>query len=255
MICCLAALAGFAVAQPPGSAQPSRNPFDNAKGIEEGNALFQLHCAYCHGARGEGGRCADLTAGQYRRGGSDAELFATIRNGIPGSEMPTVRATDDEVWKMAAFVRKIGAAGLSEQAAGDAAAGKAIYERKGCVTCHSIGLTGGTFGPDLAGVGRRRNLSYLDESLVKPEADVPLRYRAVQVVPKSGQSVTGIRLNEDDVSIQLRDTSDNLRSFLKQNLKEIRFDKPSAMPSYASALSKKEMEDLLAYLSSLRGAQ
>ena len=95
----------------------------------------------------------------------------------------------------------------------------------------------------------------MEESLVSPEADVPVRYRAVQVVTKSGQTIRGIRLNEDDISIQLRDQKDNLRSFLKQNLQEIRHDKPSLMPPYGSSLSKKEIEDVVAYLSSLRGDQ
>jgi putative heme-binding domain-containing protein len=246
---CLLAMSALAPAQP-------KNPFDTPQGIEEGRALFQVHCTYCHGANGEGGRGADLTAGQYRRGGSDAQLYATIRNGIPGTEMPAVRVTDDEVWKVTAFVKRLGSKGLAEKATGNAAAGKAIFEGKGrCMTCHSLGPAGGTLGPDLSDVGRRRDLRYLEESLVKPEADVPARYRAIQLILKSGTPVTGIRLNEDDVSIQLRDTEDNLRSFLKTGIQEIQRDKPSPMPSYASALNKKEMEDLLSYLSSLRGAQ
>jgi quinoprotein glucose dehydrogenase len=131
-----------------------------------------------------------------------------------------------------------------------------VYESKGgCTVCHSIGMTGGSLGPDLSDVGRRRDLKYLEESLVTPEADVPIRYRAIQVVTKSGKTVGGIRLNEDDVSIQLRDEKDNLRSFLKDNIREIRHDKPALMPAYGSILSKKEIEDVVAYLSSLRGAQ
>ena len=78
---------------------------------------------------------------------------------------------------------------------------------------------------------RRRGLKFLEESLVKPEAELPPNYRAIQVSTKSGQSVSGIRLNEDDLSIQLRDVSGNPRSFLKENIKEIRRDKPSLMPS------------------------
>jgi len=104
-------------------------------------------------------------------------------------------------------------------------------------------------------VGRRRDLKYLAESLVSPEADVPIRYRAVQVVLKNGRTVTGIRLNEDDISIQMRDTSDNLRSFKKENIKEIKHDKPALMPAYGSILSKKELDDVVAYLNSLRGGQ
>lgn len=237
------------------SAPAGANPFDTPEGAAHGRALFQTHCAYCHGANGEGGRGADLTSGQYRRGGSDANLFATVRNGI-GSEMPAVRATDDEVWKMVAFVKNIGSAGLAEKAPGDPAAGKAVYEGKGgCAACHAIGGEGGNLGPDLDGVGRRRSLKYLLESLVNPDADVPIRYRAIQVVTKSGQKIPGIRLNEDDISIQLRDQQDNLRSLLKENVLEIRRDKPSLMPPYGTILSKTELEDISAYLSSLRGTE
>ena len=80
------------------------NPFTTPQALEQGGALFQLHCAVCHGSRGEGGRGADLTTGQFRRGNSEAQLFSAIRNGLRGTEMPAVRANDDEVWKMVAFV-------------------------------------------------------------------------------------------------------------------------------------------------------
>lgn len=246
ILCCWTVLAvpQWAAAQSPPDA------------AEEGRALFQIHCTYCHGANGEGGRGADLTTGQYRRGGSEAELFITIRNGIPGTEMPAVRATDEEVRKMVAFVKKIGSLHSSEKAPGDAVAGKMIYAGKGkCAACHSIGPDGGSLGPDLSDVGRRRDLKNLEESLVSPDADVPIRYRTIQVVTKAGQSIVGIRLNEDDISIQLRDGQDNLRSFLKENIRDLRTDKPSLMPAYGSAFSRKEMDDVVSYLSSLRGVQ
>ena len=251
IIGCSIPLAAFAQ-QPPAQ----QNPFDTPAGREQGGALFQTHCTYCHGARGEGGRGADLTTGQYRYGASDTELFLTIRNGVRGTEMPPVRASDEEVWKMVAFVKRLGNAGLDEKAPGDPAAGRAVYEGKGrCQTCHSIGGAGGSLGPDLIDVGRRRDLKYLLESLVKPEADVPIRYRAIQVITKTGQTINGIRLNEDDLSVQLRDADDNLRSFLKENVQQIRHDRPAIMPAYGSLLSSKEMENLIAYLNSLRGVQ
>ena len=234
--------------QPPDS-------FDSPQNVEQGKGLFQTHCSYCHGAHGEGGRGADLTSGIYRHGGSDAELFATIRNGLPGT-MPAVTASDSEVWMMTAFVKRLGSPGLYEKAPGDSSSGKAIYEGKGkCVTCHSIGQMGGSLGPDLSNVGRRRRVQYLEESIVNPDADVPIRYRTIEVVTKSGQTITGIRLNEDDLSIQMRDSNDNLRSFLKQNIREIRHGQKSLMPSYASRFSREELQNVVAYLNSLRGAQ
>ena len=237
-------------------APAEKNPFETPQDVEQGNRLYLTHCSYCHGADGEGGRGRDLTIGQFRLGGSDANLFRTIRNGIPGSEMAPVRATDDEVWRMVAFVKWLGTATGAEKASGDPAAGKIAYTSKGgCAACHVVNGQGGNLGPELTDVGRRRGLSFLEESLLKPEADLPVMYRGIRVVTPSGETVVGVRLNEDDISIQLRDTGDNLRSFLKDKVKEIRRDSPSLMPAYGSILTKKEIEDLVAYLSSLRGGQ
>lgn len=238
-------------------AQPrdQKNPFDTPQDVELGNRLFQTHCSYCHGASGEGGRGTDLTAGDYRYGNSDGELYRTIRYGMAGSEMGPVRAADDEVWRMVAFVKRLGE-NAPEKAPGDPAAGKVLYETKGgCQACHVIDKQGGNLGPELTEVGRKRGLKFLEESLLKPEADLPLNYRGVRVVTSSGQMVAGVWLNEDDISIQLRDTGDNLRSFLKDNLREIRRDNPSLMPAYGSILTRQELQDLVAYLSTLRGAQ
>jgi putative heme-binding domain-containing protein len=241
-------------AQAPRDPIPENNPFSSEADIQQGQALFQTHCSYCHGASGEGGRGADLTAGVYSRGGRDPELYASVRFGVPGSEMGPVRATDDEVWKMVAFVKSIGSRGLLEKAPGDPVAGHAVYQKAGCGTCHRVGKEGGALGPDLSDIGRRRGLTFLAESLAKPEADIPINYRGVQVVLKSGQTVSGIRLNRDDLSIQLRDTRGNLRSFLMDNVQEVRYDKPSLMPAYAS-MNKKDFDDVVAYLNSLKGAQ
>jgi len=250
----VAAFGVCAVAQESRLPAVAANPFGSA--VEEGRALFQMHCSYCHGARGEGGRGADLTTGVYRQGSTDAILFATVRNGIPGTEMPAVRATDEEVWKMVAFVRRIGDTSVREKAPGDPTAGKAVYEGKGaCGTCHAVGREGGSLGPELSDVGRRRSLKHLEESIVSPDADVAIRYRTIELVTRAGQSVTGIRLNEDDLSIQMRDRKDDLRSFLKDDLREIRRNRPSLMPGYGKILSRKELDDVVAYLNSLRGEQ
>lgn len=236
------------------SAIPETNPFSSEADIQQGASLFQTHCSYCHGANGEGGRGADLTAGIYRRGGRDPELYSSIRYGIPGTEMGPVRITDDEVWKIVGFVKRLGSQGLLEKAPGDPSAGRAVYQKMGCGSCHRIDRDGGNLGPALTDIGRRRGLKFLAESLVKPEADIPITYRALQVVLKSGQTVTGIRLNRDDLSIQLRDMRDNLRSFLMDNVQEVRYDKPSLMPAYAS-MNQKDFDDVIAYLNSLKGAQ
>ena len=74
-ICCAVLIAAGVSAQSPQI--PDTNPFSSDADIQQGAALFQTHCSYCHGSSGEGGRGADLTAGIYRRGGSDPELYAS----------------------------------------------------------------------------------------------------------------------------------------------------------------------------------
>ena len=164
---------------------PAVIPFDSAQGATEGKSLFQLHCSYCHGANGEGGRGADLTTGVYRNGGSDAELFATIHDGIPGTEMPAVRATDDEVWKWSRSSSALGPPACVRKPRATLPPAKPYSKaRAEALACHAIGRDGGNLGPDLNDVGRRRNLKYLEESIVSPEADVRIAERHLKNVQK-----------------------------------------------------------------------
>jgi len=222
--------------------------------VAEGRRYYMGHCAHCHGPDGEGaGGGANLTTGSFRLGGADADLLRTIRNGIPGTEMSGSRLSDAEIGKVIAFIRSLAQAGASGKAGGDPNNGAAIYNGKGaCAQCHAIGGSGGSLGPELDTIGRRRSLRYLRDSLVTPDAHVPGGYQAFSLVQRSGERITGIRLNEDDDSIQLRDAGENLRSFRKANLAEM---KPAAslMPAYGKTLSPREIEDLVSYLSSLVG--
>jgi mono/diheme cytochrome c family protein len=74
------------------AAPMQKNPFDTPSDVELGRKTFVTSsgCSYCHANDGTGGRGANLTLGEYRFGGSDAELFETIRNGIPESDISGV---------------------------------------------------------------------------------------------------------------------------------------------------------------------
>ena len=235
---------------------PDKNPFDSAADLATGRQYFLGHCAVCHGPEGEGGRGVNLTAGRYRHGGSDRQLYMTIRKGVPGSEMHGSSLSQPELWRVVAYVRRLGAAGAEEKAAGDPKAGQAIYEGKGgCAACHMVNGKGGLLGPDLSEIGLRRSLKFLRDSIVDPSAYIDPDYRSGTVVARDGAKTQGVVLNEDDYSIQLRDTREELRSFLKSDVKEVQHEKESLMPSYKSALSETELNDLVAYLNSLRGNQ
>ncbi len=246
------------VAQTPGEKEkepeiPERNPFDSTADAELGRKYFSGHCAFCHGSEGEGGRGVNLTTGQFRHGGSDRALFKTIRSGVKETEMPGIGLAEKEVWRLVAFVRRLGTAGAEEKAPGDPIAGRAVYQKGNCAQCHVVDREGGNVGPELSEIGLRRALKFLRESIIDPSAHVAPNYRAATVTTRKGEQIPGVILNEDDYSIQIRDMRDNLRSFWKSDLKVVKKETASLMPPYKSLLSPKEIENLVAYLSSLRG--
>ena len=234
---------------------PDTNPYTSAADLEAGRKLYIGKCGHCHGQNGEGGRGATLNTGQFRHGNSDREIFLIIRNGLPNTEMPgTFNAPEVDVWRIVAYVQQLNRQGLKEIATGDAAAGLLVYGKNGCAACHRINGKGGFLGPDLSDIGAKRAVRHLRESLLEPNADLPLDYRTVEVITITGKRSSGIHLNEDEYSLHLRDSQGSLLSFLKTELKEIKLPRESLMPDYKS-LSKDELENLVGYLSSLRQKQ
>jgi hypothetical protein len=76
------------------------------------------------------------------------------------------------------------------------------------------------------------------------------------VTTLDGQEVRGIRLTEDVFWIHIRDAAGNVHTLEKSMLKGIdRQLTATLMPSYASRLSSAQVDDLVAYLASLRGAK
>lgn len=113
---------------------------------------------------------------------------------------------------------------------------------------------GGILGPDLTDVGLRRGADYLRESLVSPGATIPERYLLVRAQTRAGEEVVGVRVNEDSFTIQLRDQAGRIHSLSKLELEDLeKAFGESLMPSYGSELRATELDDLIAYLASLRG--
>jgi putative heme-binding domain-containing protein len=229
--------------------------------------LFQSHCAACHGPKGEGAMGPTLAVPKLGRATNDELLFSIIKDGIAGTEMPRSRLNSDEIQQLVTYVRKLGQV-PSETMTGNAKRGEQLYFAKGnCQSCHAINGHGSAFGPDLSEIGLRRGGVHLRTSLLDPEADVPKSFGVyrpgtsiadnflqVRVVTKDGQRLKGVRVNEDTFTIQLREASGRVHSFFKAELSELHKDwGKSPMPSYREVFSKEEMNDVVAFLLSLRG--
>jgi putative heme-binding domain-containing protein len=245
--------------------------------IDEGRKLYETNCGRCHNDTGDGVTGVELFK-QLRRATADEDVAKIIREGIPGTSMPPhAFLSNAQSLNVVAFLRSmVGVTPLPRTAAanapgrgaallasGDAGRGKALFEGKGgCVGCHRVNGAGGQTGPDLSAIGRVRpprgfdpggpNVPQIERSILDPNAEIAPVYRVFQVVPRSGATVRGKLLNQDTFSVQVLDSNQNLRSFLKSDLREFGFV-PSPMPAYDGKLTPQELADLLVYLLSLRG--
>lgn len=223
--------------------------------VEHGRALYRSNCAFCHSLDGKGGRGPNLVSAPLNHGDSDEAIAKVVRSGVPGSTMPAFSGMDaDEMKHLILYLRQLsGGAPRTPVKVGDAAAGQTVYAKAGCANCHRINGQGSVYGPDLSRVGAARSVEYLRESLVNPSADILPEYEGVTVVTKAGAKVTGVRINEDSFSVQLREPSQRFRSFLRNEAKEVIEEKKSLMPAY-TRLSPADLNNLLEYLLSLRGS-
>lgn len=82
-----------------------------------GQALFQQHCAICHGVSGDGlgerregfvRPPRDFTSSGWRTATTPRHVFFALREGIAGTAMPSWRTLpDDELWDLTAYVLSI----------------------------------------------------------------------------------------------------------------------------------------------------
>jgi putative heme-binding domain-containing protein len=248
-------VAAGALAQEPPEPNPAKNnPYlRNREAIRNGMTLYRVRCADCHGLDAKGYRGPDLTAllaGEM----TDEKLFNTIRKGVPGTDMPPSRASDDELLLTIAYLRNLGAVAATEAPAGNVDNGARLFASQ-CTGCHRVGGRGGRIGPDLTRIGVARSRAALVREIRTPSEWMPPAYETVTLVTKDGQRIRGTKKNEDVFSIQMMDTRERIQGNLKADLKEVIYEKESLMPAFTAArLNDSDLNDLVGYLSSLRGS-
>jgi cytochrome c oxidase cbb3-type subunit III len=225
--------------------------------LARGKKLFLGSCTYCHGPTGDGGKGADLSRQDLVRAKTDGDLARIIEVGIPGSEMPSAwHMTRREVTQVAAYVRTLAKTDIGA-VPGDPAAGRTLYAKHNCSNCHTLKIdgvfTGGYMGPDLSSIGGKRNGAHLRESILDPAASLPDGFKPVKVTAKSGRTLNGRIVEEDTFVLVLRDLAGANHVLIKQDLTSVeRSAKSSPMPSYKGKLSAEELDNLIAYLASLK---
>jgi putative heme-binding domain-containing protein len=139
---------------------------------------------------------------------------------------------------------------------GDPKAGEALFfDDKGkaqCAKCHTVNRKGGHVGPTLDQIAARRSQEFIMESIVQPSKFIDPLYEAVQVATKEGKVIIGLRINETNFSIQLREENGRFHSFLKRDLEAFHPMDKSLMPeNIPEQLTVKQLHDIFAFLMTL----
>jgi putative heme-binding domain-containing protein len=243
---------GLFAAQEP----PAENPLEgNADAIQAGMGGFRQRCADCHGTDARGVRGPDITQ-VWTSGRTVKGLFATIRQGVPNTEMPSFaapRTSDLEVWQILAYLRTLAAPAPTDPPRGNAQHGEQVF-RANCVACHRVNNAGGHLGPDLSRVGVARSREVMLLRIRRGLEEFRAGFEPVTLTPQTGPAIHGVKKNEDLFSVQIMDTRERIQGYEKGAMKSVQNDTKSAMPVFGpDRLSDGDLDDLLRYLQTLRG--
>jgi mono/diheme cytochrome c family protein len=220
-----------------------------------GGALFQQHCAFCHGRDAAGGETGpDLTRSKLVITDDDGDRISeVVRNGRPEKKMPGFNFSNEEMLSVVSFIKaqeakaaaqKGGRRGVdvSDLQTGSVDAGKQYFNGSGaCSTCHSP--TG-----DLAGIASRYQGLQLEERMLYPR-DAKSR---VTVTLPSGQKIAGTLAYLDEFTVGLRDSNGSYRSWPASDVKYTLDSPVHAHVDLFNKYTDADIHNLMAYLQTLR---
>lgn len=121
-----------------------------------------------------------------------------------------------------------------------------------CVRCHKLNGVGGEVGPELAGIGSKQNRTYLLEALVLPDKQIAKGFDSIVLELKNGKSVTGVLKTEDANEIKLITAEGQTLTVLKTQIDERRRGKSPMPEDLHQKISKRELRDLVEFLTELQ---
>ena len=241
----------------PSSAEDAGALYNTPYDVSLGERYFERQCSRCHGfdAKGNDETGAPDLTGRLNRASNEVGIFNVIRNGVPGTAMLPVDAAlpDTQVWQLVSYIESLRYDPNLVQLDGSPDSGLALFQGKGeCSSCYMVMGQGGRLGPDLSRVGESTRPEDLMVAITNPHEDVDPRWWTLEVTGPDGVTRSGFRMGEDSFSVRIMDNDSNLWSYQKNNIESIHRVERSTMPSYDESMSETELDDLVAYLFSLR---
>lgn len=192
---------------------------------------------------------------QYTQGKLPADVWMNVIEASQGRVSQTEQATlvafeklESEKDPLAAF--------RDCTVGGDAKVGEEIFMTRSelsCVRCHRVGEKGGEVGPVLTEIAKTKDSRYLLESLVNPDAKIAENFETAVILDDEDQVLTGIVKKETAETVSLMTAEGKLIEIPTDSI-TVRKKGKSSMPSdLLKHMSRRQLRDLVAYLSSLKG--
>jgi putative membrane-bound dehydrogenase-like protein len=122
-----------------------------------------------------------------------------------------------------------------------------------CIRCHAYDDMGGNAGPALDNIGKTLSKEDLLIALVEPSKRLAPGYGSVTLTLVAGTKVTGLLLEDNKDSMRVK-VGTEVKEFAKKDIASSALG-ASSMPPMGTLLSKREIRDLVSYLSTLKRSE
>ena len=120
-----------------------------------------------------------------------------------------------------------------------------------CIRCHKVkDGKGSDIGPNLKSAGLQGRGHHL-EAIVDPQKTITEGYGSISLTLENGQSIAGLFKSEIKGVIEIKDAEGVITRVASENVKE-RTPVISTMPPMGAILTKREIRDIIEYLSTLK---
>lgn len=178
------------------------------------------------------------------------EIYLELSEAIDSSRSPDLIAKYKQL-NATLSPDTLAAAYAGSLSGGDADKGRRIFysnQSAQCIRCHSYNDRGGNAGPRLNGVAARLTRQQLLEALINPSSRIAPGFGTVTLQLKNGKTISGILSAENNSGITVK-SGDQKNEVIPKNQIVKRTNSPSSMPDMKYILSKKEIRDVVSFLS------
>jgi len=138
-------------------------------------------------------------------------------------------------------------------AKGEAKVGEQIFNRQGCIQCHSVSPLAPPVGPQLLDIGKRYSRLELLQSILQPSAKIAQGFDTTAIIMLDGKQHVGVVTVEGAEDLTLLDANGKSIVIIKDDIDERVKIETSVMPEgLVHPLTPEQLAGLLDYLETLK---